>query len=346
MAYSTIDKSSSFMDTKLYTGTGSSNAITGVGFQPDFTWIKKRTTANSILTDAVRGATKYLISNEADIEATAAETLKSFDADGFTVGTSGDVNANAGTYVGWNWKAGGAGSSNTDGSTTATVSVNATSKFSIVKYVGTGSSATVGHGLGVAPDWILMKNMTDSNNWWWISHKSLDAPEKSLHLNVTNAVGTNSSGITARSTNTFTVVTDSGTNKSGSNYIAYCFANVPGYSKFGDYIGNGSTTYADCPFVYTGFKPSVVIIKNKTTAANWEMFDNKRIVAGYNAEIHPSASAGESVPPGDRRILFVSNGFKIETSTTGAMNTTGDKYVYMAWGQPIVGTNNTPATAT
>ena len=193
MAYTTINKSTAHFNTKLYTGTGSSNALTGVGFQPDWTWIKKRDGTNyHVLTDAVRLATKQIYSNDNGAEETVAEGLKSFDSDGFTLGTNGDTNASSGSYASWNWKAGtGQGSSNTDGSINTTyTSVNTTAGFSICSYTGTGSNATVGHGLGVAPKIILIKRLSADDNWI-VYHNSLGGT-KNLYLDATNAEATRS----------------------------------------------------------------------------------------------------------------------------------------------------------
>ena len=228
MAYTTINKSGDYFNTKLYTGTGSELAITGVGFQPDWTWIKGRNVAydNNVF-DAVRGSTKRLMTNATTAESTQAQMIKSFDSDGFTLGTDGGVNENnTRTYASWNWKANGQGSSNTDGSINTTyTSVNTTAGFSIIKYTGNGTSgATIGHGLGSAPAMIIVKNL-GSTEHWTVRHKDVTAGWN-LYLNLTNTQDDNSTVFTttAPTSSVFSVGDNARTNASGSTYIAYCFA--------------------------------------------------------------------------------------------------------------------------
>ena len=281
MAYTTINKSSLHMNTKLYTGNGGTNAITGVGFQPDWTWIKSRNASNNHRNyDAVRGATKIIYQNLTNAEATQSNGLSAFNSDGFTLGDDGNSNSNNATYASWNWKAGGGqGSSNTDGSINTTyTSVNTTAGFSISKYTGTGSNATIGHGLGVAPKMMIVKQL-NSTNYWTVYHKSLSA-NSWVYLNTTDAVASNTAmwNNTEPTSSVFSIGTYTNTNQSGSTYIAYCFAEKQGYSKVGgSYTGNGN---ADGTFVYTGFKPSFILAKRTDATAGWVLFDNKRI--GYN----------------------------------------------------------------
>jgi hypothetical protein len=252
------DGSAHFQPT-LYTGTGSSLAATQSGnstFQPDWVWIKGRSGATEhVLTDAVRGVTKELSSNDTGAEETVAQGLTTFGSAGFTVGTDGSYNTSSATYVAWQWKANGAGSSNTDGSVTSTVSNNSTSNFSIVKYTGTGSgSSTVGHGLGVTPDMIIVKHLDRAQNWR-VFHTKVGVGS-TLFLNSTAAAAADPDRITAVSSTTFTAAANM---NESADYIAYCFAEIPGYSSIGSYTGNGSAT--DGPFVYTGFKPAFVMFK-------------------------------------------------------------------------------------
>jgi len=342
MAYTTIKKPSDYFNTKLYTGTGSSNAITGVGFQPDWTWIKDRDTAsNHMVTDAVRGATKTLYTQNADGESTVAQALKSFNTDGFTVGTDGDVNANTKNFASWNWKANGAGSANTDGSINTTyTSVNTTAGFSISSYTGNGSAgATVGHGLGAVPKVIIVKRLNASGGW--IVYNEALGNTKIMELHDTSASQTSSAAWnnTSPSSTTFTLGDYTSTNTSGGTYIAYCFAEKTGYSKFGSYVGNGN---ADGAFIYTGFKPAFVIIKNTSTSGtNWVMFDNKRI--GYNESNYYLRPSGNNTESTNIPLDILSNGFKIRTSA-GDVNTSGNTYIYKAFAEePLVGDN--PATA-
>jgi len=342
MAYTTINKSSLHFNTKLFTGTGSSNAITGVGFQPDFTWIKNRaTTGNHALFDVINGVTKYVNSNTNYGLQTSAQTLTAFGADGFTVGTSADLNGNGNNIASWNWKAGGGqGSSNTDGSINTTyTSVNTTAGFSISKYSGTGSNATIGHGLGVKPNLILFKRL-DSNGSWVVYHSSIGAT-KYLVLNSTAGDTTASDEFqnTEPTNSLISIGTDGGVN--GTTMVAYAFAEKTGYSKFGKYIGNGN---ADGTFVYTGFKPAFILIKNVSSGStNWQMYDNKR--EGYNPQndlfrANLNSAEGDGTDPID----IYSNGFK-NRHTASSQNTNGDSYIYMAFGQSIVGSNNVPAVA-
>ena len=227
MAYTTINKSTDNFNTKLYTGNGSTQSITGVGFQVDFNWLKSRTqTEGHYLQDVIRGSTKHLHTNNTDAEDTAATAVTSFDSDGFTLGNKADLNGSGNTYCSWNWKAGtGQGSSNTDGSINTTyTSVNTTAGFSISKFTGTGSAATVGHGLGVKPSMIIAKSTTISNNWI-VQHGSLGATN-TIFLDNTNPsqTGTSFWNDTEPTSSVFSLGNWSGINTSGSGIIAYCFA--------------------------------------------------------------------------------------------------------------------------
>ena len=254
MAYTTIDKSDDYFNSVLYTGNGSTQSITGVNFQPDFTWIKDRSDAfDHRLTDSVRGATKLLYSSLTLAEATEATSLTSFDSDGFSLGSANGVNTNADNHVAWNWLTDNtSGSSNTDGSITSTVSANTTSGFSIVSFTGTQTlGATVGHGLGAVPKVIFIKDRSNVRNWNVYHANVCDSDFKFLRLNTTEALitgGATHFDISAMSSNVFGLGADNESNPIASA-IAYCFAEVKGFSKFGSYTGNGS---ADGTFVYTG----------------------------------------------------------------------------------------------
>ena len=343
MAYTTINKSSDYFNTKLYTGTGSSNAQTGVGFQPDWTWIKNRTTAGEghHSYDSVRGVTKRLRTDTNAAESTVSTGLTTFGTDGFTVGSNDGCNKNGIGIASWNWKANGAGSANTDGSinTTAT-SVSTTSGFSIVKYTGGGTSATIGHGLGVAPKVIMIK-CTDSTDKWIVYHNSI-GNTKYLVLNDTDAETTDSAHFnnTSPTNSVFSVGTSGATSGNGQHFIAYCFAEKTGYSKFGSYVGND---VADGTFVYCGFKPAFVMLKKSSQTSDWLICDSKRNTSNVvNKKLFPNTNGTEdSYDVSD----FVSNGFKIRT-TSGAINASGQTYIYMAFAEaPLVGTNNVPCTA-
>ncbi len=342
MAYSTINKSTDYFNTKLYTGNGSARSITGVGFQPDWCWFKNRSTTNGhSIFDAVRGATKNIISNSNGAESTSSNGLTAFASDGFSVGTDGDVNGNGNNIVSWNWKANGQGSSNTDGSINTTyTSVNTTAGFSISKYVGTGSNATVGHGLGVAPKVVITKNLDTADNWT-VYHESL-GNTKGAFLNLTNTPGTSSAywNNTTPTSSVFSVGTEVPMNKSGDDIIAYCFAEKTGYSKFGSYVGNGN---ADGTFVYTGFKPAFLMVKRTDTADTWIMYDNKRI--GYNPNNYFLQANSNAAESSSDRFDLLSNGFKPRYDWT-PINASGGTYIYMAFAEaPLVGSNNVPCTA-
>ena len=343
MAYTTINKSSEHFNTKLYTGTGSSNAITGVGFQPDWVWLKSRSNSTyHLLYDAVRGATKQIYSNTDSAEGTDTNTLTSFDSDGFSLGadSGSGANINGYTQVAWNWKANGAGSANTDGSINSTVSANTTSGFSIVKYTGTGANATVGHGLGVAPKMIIVKN-TEATENWLVYHQSLGNTSV-LKLNETSAKGSSQYywNNTSPTSSTFSLGASSEANTNADVNIAYCFRDVVGYSKFGSYVGNGNANGA---FVYTGFKPAFVLLKNTNAVTNWQMNDSARDTFNVvNKRLAPNVTDAESSSSyqfGD----FLSNGFKIR-ETNDTWNGNGNAYIFMAFAeQPLIGDN--PATA-
>ena len=342
MAYTTINKSTDYFNTKLYTGNGSVRTETGVGFQPDFTWIKDRTGTNAhVWTDAVRGANYQLYSNLTNAQTNASGYLTAFASDGFTLGTDGAVNQNSSNYVSWNWKAGNsAGSSNGDGSVTSTVTANTTAGFSIVKWTGTGATATVGHGLGVKPSIVLIKNTGAVENWV-MYHSALTA-EKNLKLNNQEAAQdtTGAFNDTEPTSSVFTVHTNTNTNQNGQVMIAYCFAQKTGYSKFGKYEGNGNS---DGPFIYTGFRPAWVMIKRYSGAGNnWLVLDNKRdpsnqMGKGLLPDVNNAEATGYNAD-------FLSNGFKLRLSGSGE-NGNNFGYIYWAFGQSLVGSNNIPCTA-
>ncbi len=344
MAYTIINKSSLHFNTKLYAGNSSTQSITGVGFQPDWVWIKDRDNASRwhFVFDAVRGVNQRLVPNETSTQATAT-SLTAFDSDGFSLADQVNVNNNGNNYVAWNWKAGGGqGSSNTDGSINTTyTSVNTTAGFSISQYEGTGSNATFGHGLGVAPQMVIVKNIDATQNWF-VYHQGIGAT-KVIYLDLANAQQTLSQAWndTAPTSSVVSIGTEAGTNQNGSTHIAYCFAEKTGYSKFGSYTGNGN---ADGTFIYTGFKPAWLMYKT-TGSDNWQMLDNKR--NSFNVmdkNLFANLSNSETTSS-NYNIDFVSNGFKLRTSHS-SINGSVSTYIYMAFADaPIVGTNNIPATA-
>jgi hypothetical protein len=348
MAYTTIKKPSDYFNTKLYTGNGGTQSITGVGFQPDWVWGKRRDAVNeNRLTDVLRGVTKEIYTDLSAGESTTANGLTAFGSDGFTVGNNSGWNASSGTYASWNWKANGAGVANTDGSISSTVSANTTSGFSIVSYTGTGSNATIGHGLGATPQVVLIKELNGTNNWL-MSHQPLSASlgdyTRFMVLNSNSAVSGAGNVVfqsSAFTSSVFNVGTSAGSNGSGQNFIAYCFAEKQGYSKFGTYTGNGN---ADGTFVYTGFKPAFVIAKMSSGADDWRMItQNVNSRNTISNEIDKNLYAHATNAETATNIDFVSNGMKIRSSS-GGINSSGQTFIYMAFAeQPLVGDN--PATA-
>ena len=360
MAYTTIDKPTDYFNTVLYTGDGNDGrTVTGVGFQPDFVWIKPRSNASShTQVDSVRGANgsvmRTLFSNITDAEeSTTSDTnlaygvVNSIDSDGFTVGSGvtadGRTNQSGQTYASWNWLAGGTASSNTDGSITSSVSANTTAGFSIVSFTGTGADATVGHGLNVAPDMVIVKSRDAARNWG-VYHRSLGGDD-SLKLNLTDAT-TTSLDCWNDLDPTSTVVhlgTTGGTNVSGEDAIMYCFHSVKGFSKFGSYIGNGN---ADGTFVYTGFKPAFLITKEAVgTGGNWQLYDNKRDTINPNSTVVLPNTTNADITTSTLDTDFLSNGFKLR-NTDVDRNQSGDTYIYMAFAEnPFVTSTGIPTTA-
>jgi len=341
MAYTTINKPSEYFNTKLFTGNGSTQSITGVGHQPDLVWIKHRNNAtlwNHSIHDSVRGSTKYIPPNTTNQELTDVNSVTSFDNDGFSIGTFVKINDNGVNHVAWNWKANGSGVSNTDGSITSTVSASTTSGFSIVTW--TGNSGSVGHGLGKKPEMIISKSLGASGAWY-TTHKSLstEMQDNYMFLNTTDANTTNNDIWGGEpTTSTFSV----GSGLIGNTtHVAYCFNSVKGFSKIGSYVGNGN---ADGTFIYTGFKPAFVIIKNSSSTGAWYMQDNKRDV---DNPIDLSLNASDANADNNQGNImdFLSNGIKIRNTGTG-YNSSGATYIYMAFAEnPLVGTNGIPATA-
>ena len=339
MAFTTINKSTDYFNTKLYTGNGSTQTISGVGHQPDLVWVKQRNgLAYHQLTDAVRGVNSQSASNDVGMGASNA-CVTAFNSDGFALGSNGDVNGNTLTYASWNWKANGQGSSNTDGTINSTyTSASTTSGFSIVQFTGTGANATVGHGLGVAPSVIITKP-TSTEGTWRVYNEALGNTQY-LTLNTTAAQGTGSTMWNGSPTNqVFTLGSSSDTNGSGVTFIAYCFAEKKGFSKMGKYTGTGNV---DGAFVYTGFKPAWVLIKNTTATEAWFLYDNKRGYNGAMKALFPDEEAAEGGAADN--IDLLSNGFKLKTA--GAILNSATTFSYIAFAAaPFVGTNNVPATA-
>ena len=347
MAYTTVDKSSLHFTPKLWTGNnGASLTISGLNFQPDLTWIKARNaTETHGLYDIIRGALYRLQSSSSNASTSTTGTVTGWTSDGFSLGTSDEVNGTY-NYASWNWKANGTGSANNAGSINATVSANTTSGFSIVQYTGNGSSgATVAHGLGVTPKVIIVKRQPATDQMI-MYHPDLNATPQNYYIRVSDAgVSSDFAGMwndTAPTSSLFSIGNSATTNANSEAMIAYCFAEKQGFSKFGKYVGNGNS---DGSFVYLGFKPAWILIKDIGRAEAWYMFDNKRL--GYNGATADFIANTNVVESNSSATLldFLSNGFKL-TGTTDHLNGSGQNFIYMAFAEaPLVGSNNVPATA-
>ena len=352
MAYTTIDKPDEYFNTLIYTGNGTSGrSVTGVGFQPDWVWIKNRSDTDPYkLFDVVRGVSNSLKTNSSDqqVSTEANGYVSAFGTDGFTLtaGSSSiqDVNLNNENYVSWNWLASNGTASNTTGSINSTVSVNTASGFSVVTYTGSGSAATVGHGLGAAPDFFVIKRYNGGNGGNWNAyHQGLGAT-KYIILNSTSGQVTSATrwNNTAPTSTVFTVNTSGDVNDNGDLHVAYCFKEIKGYSKFGSYTGNGSS---NGPFVWTGFKPAWVLVKVTSTSDSWQLIDNKRDPENSGAEqlLQPDLNVAEATD--SVRFDMLSNGLKMRTSNV-SVNSSGSSYIYMAFAEnPFVTSEGVPATA-
>ena len=310
----TIVKGSDHMQAVLYTGTGATQTISGLDFQPDLVWIKSRSAATDHkLTDAVRGVTKALVSNSTAAETTDTTGITAFTSTGFTLGANSTYNNSGATYVAWCWKAGGTSSSNTNGTITSTVSVNASAGFSVVTYTGISAAGTVGHGLGVAPSFIVVKDRSRAGFNWSCYHSSLGATFAIL-LNSTNAAASGSSdwNSTAPTSSVFSIPTGGGsynTNYNGDNFVAYCWTPIAGYSAFGSVSTNGA---ADNAFVYTGFLPRFVMLKRTDSTSDWIIWDTARNTFNVMGNrLYPNLSNAESSVTD---IDLLSNGFKLRSS--------------------------------
>jgi len=323
-----------FFTPVLYTGNGADNRTISAGMTPDWTWIKIRSGAfNHILFDSVRGTGKYLLSNTTNAENFAGTldwTNSGTTTGGFKVdaGSNDTINGNGGSYVAWNWAANGAGVTNTAGSITSTVSANTTSGFSVVNWTANGTDATIGHGLGVAPRMIIVKARNNEQNWY-VYHAGLAAPHTSLLLLNTTSAALLNNGIWQNTFPTSSVFSvNAATFPNTWTYVAYCFAEVPGYSRFGSYTGNGST---DGPFVFCGFRPAYVMVKRSDQNYGWWIFDGKR--PGYNVTSNRlSADTSDAEFSNATIVDFTSNGFKWRDASQG-WNGSGGTIIFMAFAE-------------
>jgi len=330
----TILQGNKYMDANLWSGNSSAQTVVNQAqFKPDFVWVKSRTNTQwNNLTDSVRGVTKLLYSNATNAEATNSTALTAFNSNGFSVGDDSGgngVNTSGQNYVGWQWQAGaGTTSTNTSGSISSTVSVNTTAGFSIVTYTGVGSSPkTVGHGLGVAPKMIILKSRGAAVNWY-VWHTSLGATQVIEGLNTTGAASTQPTFNSTLPTSSVISLGNNDSNNSGSTYVLYVWAEIAGFSKFGSYVGN---TSADGPFVYCGFRPKYLLVKN-TTSYDWHVFDAARNTYNFtNSSLKPDTSGAEYTN-NDVSYDFLSNGFKVR-GTDLALNANGNTMIFAAFAE-------------
>ena len=331
-----IDKPSDYFNTVLYTGNGGTQSITGLDFQPDWVWLKCRNRVEEhVVFDVIRGATKKLLPNRSNAESTEANTLTSFNSDGFSLGSAGLSNSSGDTFASWNWKAGTSFTNDASatgiGSIDSTGSASDTSGFSIVSYTGTGSAGSIKHGLTSAPGMMIIKNRSDAQNWV-VYHQSI-GNTKNLYLNRTDATNTTSGWFnnTSPTSTVFTIGNDGAVSGNGDNLVAYCFAEKNGFSKFGSYVGNGSTSSGT--FVYTGFKVGWVMTKSIAVEA-WQMTDHVRDanVSPNFARLVADLTQPESTNTTWAKVEKFSNGFKLGGNDS-VSNESGQTYIYMAFAE-------------
>jgi hypothetical protein len=353
MAYTTIDDPSAHFQTLLYTGNASSRSLTNDGnsdLQPDLVWTKKRNEAqNHCVTDSTRGVGNIIFPDGNDAESATA-LLTSFDSDGFSINNNALVNDNTDTYVAWQWKANGGSTTTNDASATGVGSIdsvyqaNTTAGFSIVTYTGTGSTATVAHGLGGVPDMLLFKKRSTTDNWYMYHSANTSAPETDYMTFDTNAATTdfNIWNDTAPTSTVFSI-SNAGVHADTTTMVCYAFRSIQGYSKFGSYTGNGN---ADGPFVYTGFKPAFILHKQSSGTQEWQIRDNKRDTYNETSDtiLHPDLTNADTTST-TNVLDFLSNGFKA-IGTGAGTNEDGQTYIYAAFAeQPFVTSGGVPCTA-
>ena len=336
---------SDFFKPLLYTGNGSTQTISGAGFQPDFTWIKGDNSEYHRAYDSVRGATKEIYPNANLGEGTNANSLTSWNADGFAVGTETGVNTNTDDYSAWNWKAGTTSGLSGGTITTSAYSINTTSGVGIYQYAGTSSNGTIAHGLGTAPECVIVKKFSAADSWW-VYHQGTGAG-KYMVLDTTAAPVTNSAAWNdSAPTDTLIHLGTAGNTNSSSGsptYIMYAFAPVKGFSSFGKYYGNNND---DGPFIYTGFRPAFLMVKQSNDVGDWLIMDDKRV--GYNPDNNYFKANATSASQGAaNKCDILSNGFKPRSSGAGHdLNGASDTYNYMAFAEfPMVSSNSKAGTA-
>jgi hypothetical protein len=324
-----IANGAQYMAATTYTGNGTAGRVITVPNinEVGFAWVKSRSGIDDHrLANIVTGGNKHLKSNTTDAESTGTNIIQAFSSNTFTVGNDTSVNANGSTYVGWTWAANGTGVSNNSGTITSTVSANTTAGFSVVTYTGTGTTATIGHGLGVTPSMIIVKTRNRAISWL-VYHTSLGANQY-LILNVTNAAGTSAGYWGTPDSSTFGVAGGTAINTASDTYVAYCFSAVSGYSAFGKYTGNGST---DGPFIYTGFRPRWIMVKRTDTTGGWKLSDSSR--SPYNLMLlNLNAQNADAEYSNFFNSDFLSNGIKIRTTDID-WNASGGTFVYAVFAE-------------
>ena len=353
MAYTTIDKPSDYFNTKLYTGNASTQTISDVNFQPNLTWIKNRNgVRNHMLFDSVRGALYRLQSNTTAASASTANTLTSWNSDGFALGSENDTNGTGATFASWNWKAGTSFTNDASatgiGSIDSTGSVSQEAGFSIISYTGNGTAnQSVAHGLGATPKFIIIKPRSAAGYWCVTNPRFVSVSDPNiLYLQLSNggeADDTNINGTTAPSSTVFGVDDYNAVNTDGQTQIAYCFTPIKGYSSMSTYVGNGNV---NGPFIFTGHKPAWILIRAATRAGTWNIYDNKRNPFNNIQDFQVANLAEEDVTGNTyQNIDMLSNGFKCRGTGTGT-NESGSTYIYMAFAEnPFVTSTGVPATA-
>ena len=327
-----IVKPNKYFDAIPYTGNGATQSIvTPSGFAPDLILYKGRSTAyNWGAFDTIRGATKFMDTNDYAAELTYADTVTSFNSNGWSLGANNNPNASGTTYIGYAWKGGGAGVANSVGSIISTVSANPAAGVSVVSFIGTGANGTVGHGLGVAPGLVIVKARSGATSWG-VLHNGM-TPDSAMYLDQQNASASDTTrwNSTAPTSSVFSVGTSAGSNANGTTFIAYCFAAIPGYSAIGSYVGNG---YGNGPLINLGFRPRFIMIKSKALVSNWLVFDSARDPANTNLMLREVDLNLVSVEGSAPAFDILSNGFKCLDAGGGATNYSGYPYIYMAFAE-------------
>ena len=328
----TVPRGDEYFDAIAYSGTGSQQAISGYNFAPDWVWVKRRDANNfHILANTLSGAGNYLVSNNSDAESSGgSQLINGFNSDGFDVGTENAVNNSSGTYVGWCWNAGGSTVSNSNGSITSSVRVNTTAGFSLIHYTGNGSSgATVGHGLGVTPSWLITKRRDGSNSWQVFHTSTGNTKFFDFHSSGSVQSSSNRWNNTSPTSTVFTLGSNSNVNSNNGTSVAFVFAEIEGFSKFGMYTGSGNS---DGAFVFTGFRPAYVIVKRSDSGNHWVIYDKARastnVIDNY-LRVDESAAESET---SQVDIDFVANGFKLR-SGFDIVNAGSGEYIYMAFAE-------------